>query len=250
MFFSDLRRIPQSIAWVLFLGSVLIGANVNAATVTTNETGMDAVFSQQSFLDANAPIDIRFDPVQTIVNPELLQINDSIGLVSLFNQAPASSPAINMFFVDSINWCGSTNSAIVGCALVGGNDIVVESGAAAGSHGTEIMAHELGHNLGLDHTSGSGLMGPTLNGQTTLSADEVATILLSSFVQTDANGNRFIEIAPILISAAIASNDVGSPSLPVAAVAAVPLPSGLVLFVSGVGLMIGRLRRRGVSADT
>jgi hypothetical protein len=243
---SSNRRIVRSIAWACLLGAAFVGGAADAATVTTNEAGLDLVYSQQSFLDAGAPIDIRYDPVQTIINPNLLKINDSVGLSSLFSSAMSSSPTVNMFFVDTIDWCGTTNSAIVGCALVGGNDIVVESGFAAGSHGTEVMAHELGHNLGLEHTDGSGLMGPKINGNTTLSADEVATILLSQLVQTDASGDRFIEIAPILISATVISGD---PEIPVAAVAA-PLPPGLVLFVSGLGLMFGRLRRRGVPADT
>ena len=66
------------------------------------------------------------------------------------------------------------------------------------------MGHELGHNLNLQHDlfSSAYLMWPLFPPGTTLTEDEVATILQSHLVQTDSTGRRFIQITPIAIVAA------------------------------------------------
>jgi PEP-CTERM motif-containing protein len=90
---------------------------------------------------------------------------------------------------------------------------------------SKLIAHELGHNLGLLHAS-LGLMTSHLGfGGTELFEDQVADILKSPLVQIDANGQRFIQVTPIAI--------VGTPE-----------PSSLLLLGGGFGALLIIKRRK------
>ncbi len=119
-----------------------------AGYVTTNEQGMDAVFSQASF--GNTPVDIRFNTSEQIYNQNLLSIDTPTEWLQLLSLAPAASPTVDAFFVDAIHWCGSYLTAD-GCGQ--GHVFAVVSSVAAGINGTELMSHELGHDLGLSDLS-------------------------------------------------------------------------------------------------
>lgn len=202
------------------------GQSAWAGFITTNESGLDVVFSQTNF--GADTIDIRFNPDVIIQNTSLLNIDTDTKLNALFALAPSASTVVNLFFVDTLDSCGGFNTAIVGCAAKPGNRIVVESNFASGASGTELIAHELGHNLGLDHVSATtNLMNPVINGNTDLTSAQVSTILGSSLVQTDVNSNRkFISVAPIAI------------------VTAVPIPGAILLFGSGLFSLFFSKRRR------
>ncbi|MBI2801819.1 MAG: PEP-CTERM sorting domain-containing protein [Gammaproteobacteria bacterium] len=227
--------IPNTIkSWlrtlVVFTGLTVTLASP-AATVTTNELALDSVFSQA--LLVNRTIDIRFDPIVSIVNSSLLTIDTSTQLDTLFGLAPKLSPTVNLFFVDNLSFCGGTsNPNLIGCGDISGNRIVVKSGSAAGGNGGALIAHELGHNLGLDHLfpdSGTNLMNATISGNTSLDQAQVDAILGSPLIQF-AGSQRFIDITPILITA----------------VAAVPLPAGSLLLLSAllvIGFVASRRRR-------
>lgn len=211
---------PRFPLWGLafVLGALMFAGipNARAAFVTTNEAGVDAVYSQSSF--GSTPVDIFFSPTVSLSNGSLLNINDSAGLDTLFsfNDATATN-VVSIYFVDTVNWCGSFNTSIVGCANLGGNDIVVESAAAFGTFGTELIAHELGHSLGLDHVTGDNLMNAVLNGSTTLTSLQVADLLGSSLIQMNGSG-RFVDVRPVLVT---------------------PLPSAGILFVSAILVLFG-----------
>lgn len=159
-----------------------------------------------------------------IIAPSLLNITSNAEVSQLFNLHIGALNIVNFYFIDTISACGGTiNAGIVGCGELPGNDFVVESSFASGRFGGELLAHELGHNLGLAHLTGSFLMNPSLNNNTTLTTGEVSTIRTSSLVQTDGQG-FWIDINPVLI--------VAKASTPV------PEPSTLVLLLLSVGFLV------------
>lgn len=198
-----------------------------AAFVTLPEAAMDAIFSQANF--GNTPIDIRFGPVTQIVRPDLLDINTDAKVGQIFGLHTGPQDVGNFYFVDTIEACGGQiNVNIIGCGETPGQDFVVESAFAATAQGALLLAHELGHNLGLPHLNGNQfLMNPILAGGDLLTAAEVAQILLSPLVHQDTNGQRFILINPVLILAA--DNNV-------------PEPPVMALLLAG--LAVAGLRRR------
>ncbi|MCW8831874.1 MAG: hypothetical protein OQK09_10060 [Colwellia sp.] len=178
--------------------SLLFASFTQAAFITTQEAALDSIFSQTSF--GNMPIDIRIGAATELVFPDLLDITTDAEVSTLFGMHVGLPTVVNFYFVDTIDACGGFNPAIVGCGELPGNDFVVESTFAAGAFGGELLAHELGHNLGLAHLNGNFLMNPFLNGFTDLSAGEVNIIRNSPLVQTD--GQSFwIDINPVLIVA-------------------------------------------------
>ncbi len=180
---------------------LLSSANAQAGYITIDAAGMNAIFSQASFGDT--PISIRFNAPVEIVAPQLLVINTLADLQALYSLAPNSAPTVDAFFVDQLNACAiveSTSSGHYnGCAQLPGN-LMVEDSSVAALHAAELMGHELGHNLNLEHTT-LGLMTPNLGfgDGFSLFDSQVATILQSPLVQTDSTGQRFIEITPIAI---------------------------------------------------
>ena len=209
--------------YLLITVAILASSQAKAAFITTNESDLDAIFSQSSF--GLMPIDIRIGLASELVLPDLLDITTDAEVNQLFDMHIGGINVVNFYFIDTISACGgSISSSIVGCGEFFGNDFVVESSFAAGSFGGELLAHELGHNLGLDHRSG-GLMNSSLNNSTTLNDTEVSNIRSSQLVQTD--GQSFwIDINPVLI--------VASASIPLP----VPEPSTLVLLLLSFSLLL------------
>lgn len=205
----------------ILLAVLLAPASTWAASVTTNEVGMDAIFSQASF-GANT-IDIRFTATVTVAGP--LNIATAADFTALYALGPpVASPTVNMYFVDSITGPCPVNGAWDGCALLSGNSMVIKSTVAAGGNGAELNAHELGHNLGLVHSDPAvDLMQCCAYGSTTLTAAQVASILASPLVQTDVGG-KFISITPYLVTP-------------------VPIPAAVWLFGGALG-MLGGLKRK------
>jgi hypothetical protein len=197
-----------------------------AGFVTTNETGMDAIFSQGSF--GTATIDIRFNPVQTIHNTALLVIDADLD-AELFQLSALAGPGptVGMFFVDSIRYCGDFTSNTVGCSFTPGHAVVLSSSfAALASIGANLASHELGHALGLFHrTDTTNLMNSRITSSTSvLLADQVGTILNSGLVQFDASTQqRYISITPYQVLADLVSN--------------VPEPGTLLMAAVGVALI-------------
>ncbi len=198
----------------------------HAGAITIDEEGLNAIFSQESFGDT--PISIRFNPPQMIYAPQFLVINTIEDYQGLYSLVPDPAPTVAVFFVDALNFCGVTVDEFYGCAELPGNFQALSSTVAA-EEPSKLIAHELGHNLGLGHES-LGLMTSHLGfGGLELFEDQVATMLQSPLVQVDANGQRFVQVTPI-------------------AIVATPEPSALFLLSGGLGALLIIRRRKYIDA--
>lgn len=209
-----------------------------AAYVTTQEASLDYIFSHSEL--AATPIDIRIRPTIQYVAPDLLDMNTGAEFETMRNEffgLPLN--IIRIFYADSITWCGGNKpNGLDGC----GNStmLVLESDAAARignvqsdeivTDGGALIAHELGHVLGLVHignnVGGPGqsldnLMNPSIGrSKINLLSSQVALLFADQqgAVQQDANG-FFIELQPVLIAASVAN---------------VPLPAPLLLLLGAL----------------
>ena len=222
---SFARAWLQPLAVVVALA--MAASPASAGFITLNNAQMNTVFSQVGF--GTTPIDIRFNAAQTLNNPSLQAITSAAKWTTLVGLAPDASPTVNMFFVDSISFCSVPAPTAIGCGQTPGNVIAVDSNwAANATYGTNLMSHELGHNLALAHITpdnGTNLMNPTISTSFALTAAQIATILASGLVQTDIWGDLFIAITPIAV---------------------VPEPSTVVLLAGGLiylGSAVARARR-------
>jgi len=219
-FFKRISMPRMRVALRAMLVGVATGCAGLAAAVyvTTFESGMDAIFSQTSF--GSNTIDIRFNPTMTVVDANLVSLdsNQEFDSLSVLRGGLASN-IVSIFFIDSIPFCGAPGNNIIGCGN-SGNLIALKSSAAADPRiGANLMAHELGHNLDLDHLDGSNnnLMNPNINSfsLTTgsfLNSSQVATIfatrpgpgnvLNNQIIQRDDDG-YFISITPFAVVSAV-----------------------------------------------
>jgi hypothetical protein len=231
MFVEQSRKILRAAAGCLIMAAlttVLSPSTAEAASITIDQAGMDAIFSQATF--DGTPISIRFNAPREIVAPDLLDIKDLADLKALYALAPDPAPTVDAFFVDQLDACGNAeptiNGLYAGCAQLPGH-IFVEESSAAELSAAPLMGHELGHNLNLQHDlfSSNYLMWPFFPPGTELSAQEVAIILESPLVQTDSTGHKFIDITPIAIIAA-------------------PEPSTLMLLGAALGALLIIYRKK------
>lgn len=215
----------------------------SAGYVTFDQGAMNAIFSQDPF--GSYGIDIRFDAPRSVVAPSLLDIDGTnnsefsgsgLSLISLSHTLGLPDFTVAMFFVDKISICGPGPAGnIIGCGSNPGGLIALNSDFAAGSKGAVLMAHELGHNLGLSHLSVEGnLMNGLITGGTALTSPQIGSFLdLSAGVSRNPivqlDGNQFyISIAPIAVLAA----------------APVPEPQTWAMMLAGLLGVAGWARRR------
>lgn len=217
---SALSRVARPACALLAaaLASPLMAANGYISTPSLNP-----IYGQAAF--GSAPITINWlAPVAPLIAPALTSIDSLNELMDLGFAASESAPVVNVFFVDQISFCESAGS-YSGCTLDFSNVFAVRSSVAAGPSGAALLAHELGHVLGLPHVGGNNLMNPSV-GPTLLTIAQANTILgAANYVQVAGNGNRFIELRPIAV------------------LSAVPEPHAVALLAAGL-LVVGTAVRR------
>jgi len=212
----------------IVIGLMTSVSSASAATVTINELKLNSIFSQNTF--NTSPIDIRISPFEKVVAPDLLKVTTKRETHQLLYGMASGTSAINVFFVDELNYCGGFNVRIVGCGALNSPGVIVETGFAMSIYGAELLAHEVAHNLGVV-THEPGLLSAALDGDTTLNAAQVAKILTSSLVQSDPLG-LFVKITPIQIVAN--ATDVG---ITPTSISPIPLPAGGFLLIGGLGCL-------------
>lgn len=204
-----------------------------SAPLNVNINSVENIFGSLNFVD---DIKINFNSAISYVDSRLSTIDDDNELSDLWYTSgfstdyfdvdnPTSTSVVNMFIVDNIN----LNDAI-GYGELLGNTMVLEESWLNSIYGANLFAHELGHNMGLDHSDELNIMYPYINKSTFFSHEEIKTINmnLAGLIQFDGN-NRYIEVNPIFIS---------SDSISSVAISPVPVPPAFLLFGSSlVGLM-------------
>lgn len=215
----EIRRWAGSAAWAV--ACLFVAVPTQAGSIPAPLPSLNSIFAQASF--GTQPISINWLPAGTpIANSALLTLDSDTEVTTLFNLAVAPFPFISVFFVDRIRACGGAGS-FIGCTDVGERNIVVESAFAAGPQGSILVAHEVGHSLGLFHEPG--LMNFTVTGNTDLTPAQVTAIRQSNLVQGNVATGFFITLQPIAV------------------VASVPEPGIHTLMVAGL-LLLGVVARR------
>lgn len=226
------NHLRQLAAAVLIAGT---GLAAQAGYVTLPQTELNAIFSQQPAF-ATGSIEIRFNAAQNFFSNALLSVDVDTDMNIVYGGTGFAQKTIGMYFVDDISFCGVSSPSTVGCGWTAAGGLVVESSVADDGNfvGANLLAHELLHNLGLNHffSDSQNLMAPTLmSGMGTLLAAQVDTMLLSPFVQVDqATGQRFIQVQPYAVLAEPVDNN------------GVPEPGSVAL--AGLGLAIAWGTRR------
>lgn len=238
---SPMAKLRFSIAAALVAVVALGSSNAHAGFIT--EQDLTPIYSANPPFTALTEITVYWlAPTITITSVNYNNLNSLAVETALFglpgtvvqgyygnnsgtiqNITLPNSPTVDVFFIDSITFCGDEGTGIDGCAdNIPGKSFAVVSTVAAGVNGAELEAHELGHDLGLVHCPPNcggvaNLMDASGYGSTTLTAAQAAIVLASGLVQVDAFGDNYIELQAIRF---------------------VPAPATLVLFGLAVALLL------------
>ena len=188
----------------------------NASQQSAIEAGVDTIWAQ-------AGIDVEFLPsvtayADTFAYQGALQPRPTGDLPAMVNNARAAGKlnpdpqVLNMFFVNiAPGFNLLSQSTVAGMGFINGNGVAMFVGDSllTFDKGRDIVAgvvaHEIGHNLGLTHTAtgGANLMSPS-GASEQLTPQQIETALRSSLLQTvtkpgDFNGDGYVDAADLMI---------------------------------------------------
>lgn len=163
------NRLGLALYFALFLGPIFAEAAsiiVVQPISVCDDVGGDCSNSSGEYFEAEtdkiwnqADIDISFLPMVEFHSAAFQSINSTTDFVSLVNTPGhgqnASNTVLNMWFLKEID-----SGAVSGLGFLGDNGVAIadrifSDGGGAGRRDT--IAHEIGHNLDLQHTSDSNL---------------------------------------------------------------------------------------------
>jgi len=237
---SSRRKLStNSLAKGFFLLLAVVAAPAQAAFVTLHEARVNQIYSQESF--TTNPIDINYiyesdGSIKEYVAPELLIVENGTEFSALVNaDLGLADTTIPLFYIDRIDWCGGGSAK--GCANSSG--AIFESITTGRDVGGELIAHEIGHVLGLSHPdlTADQTDGESDNLMNRVVAHEITDVLVATqitsifnnpygYVLGNAQSGFYLDLAPVLVVAA----------------ASVPVPGALVLML-GTLVPLGAMRR-------
>jgi hypothetical protein len=162
------RRGPVSFRWAVVLTGLLAALDAASAAPLYNLTiqpiqvcddfGLNCANPARTLFEAEgdkiwdqASINLLFLPWETLNNSSLLDLN-----VDTEFGGPAAGTVIRLLFVGVISSCGGPGTGIFGCGFLSANGVAIADNVFSFNGGIgrlDTIAHELGHNLGLDHTT-------------------------------------------------------------------------------------------------
>lgn len=162
----------------------LDSSSTYCATTNLFEEETDQIWSQ-------AGIDINFLPRVNLFRSSFLTIDDDAEFTSLVagsgNKQNSDSQVLNMWFLDTL----FPETGTFGLGLLGGNGIAIASDTFTFNGGIgrrDTIAHEIGHNLGLDHNDFGA--GGSLNVMTAGNAGRLVPSSINDIFPTGANTDQ------------------------------------------------------------